>query len=122
MRWGVLGDFNGVSVHDGWQSYFSYGCAHSLCNAHYLRELRFIVERYDQPWAQKMMTLLCEIKTQVDEAKAAGKAGLSTRQLHEFEERYQTILMAGFEANPPPMDERTPKKRGRLKESDLIFV
>ena len=57
------------------------------------------------------MTLLCEIKAQVDEAKAAGKAALSTRQLHEFEERYQTILMAGFKANPPPpIDERAPKK------------
>ena len=115
---GVLTNFDGVGVHDGWQSYFSYDCAHSLCNAHHLRELRFIVERYEQPWAQQMMTLLCEIKAQVDEAKAAGKAALSTRQLHEFEERYQTILMAGFKANPPPpIDERAPKKRGRRKQS-----
>ena len=80
---GVLTSFNGVGVHDGWQSYFSYDCAHSLCNAHHLGELRFIVERYKQPWAQQMMTLLCEIKAQVDEAKAAGKAALHTRQLHE---------------------------------------
>ena len=101
---GVLTNFNGVGVHDGWQSYFSYDCAHSLCNAHHLRELRFIVERYEQPWAQQMMTLLCEIKAQVDEAKAAGKAALSTRQLHEFEERYQTILMAGFQGKPTAAD------------------
>ena len=115
---GVLTNFNGVGVHDGWQSYFSYDCAHSLCNAHHLRELRFIVERDAQPWAQQMMTLLCKMKAQVDEAKAAGKADLSTRQLHEFEERYQTILMAGFKANPPPpMDENAPKKRGRIKQS-----
>ncbi|MEO0520906.1 MAG: transposase, partial [Cyanobacteria bacterium P01_A01_bin.116] len=35
-----------------------------------------------------------------------------------FEERYQTILMAGFKANPPPpIDQCAPKKRGRLKQS-----
>ncbi|MEO0644818.1 MAG: IS66 family transposase [Cyanobacteria bacterium J06650_10] len=115
---GVLTNFDGVGVHDGWRSYFNYDCAHSLCNAHHLRELRFIVERYEQDWAQQMMTLLCEIKAQVDEAKAAGKVALSTRPLHEFEERYQTILMAGFKANPPPpLDERASKRRGRLKQS-----
>ena len=114
----VLSNFDGVSVHDGWQSYFGYDCAHSLCNAHHLRELRFIVERYKQPWAQQMMTLLCEIKAQVDEAKVAGREALSTRQLHEFEERYQTILVNGFKANPPPpIDENGPKKRGRVKQS-----
>ena len=115
---GVLASFDRVSVHDGWQSYFSYDCVHSLCNAHHLRELRFIVERYKQPWAQQMMTLLCQIKAQVDEAKAAGTEALSTRQLDDFEERYQTILVNGFKANPPPpMDENAPKKRGRVKQS-----
>ncbi|MBE9065010.1 IS66 family transposase [cf. Phormidesmis sp. LEGE 11477] len=114
----VLANFDGVSVHDGWQSYFSYDCAHSLCNAHHLRELRFIEERDQQPWAQAMMTLLREIKRQVDAAKAAGQAELSIRQLHEFEERYQTILIDGFKANPPPpIDGNAPKKRGRLKQS-----
>ena len=115
---GVLQSFDGVSVHDGWQSYFGYDCAHSLCNAHHLRELRFIVESEQQQWAQEMMVLLLEIKAQVDEAKAADKQDLSRQQLYDFEERYQTILMAGFKANPPPpVDDNTPKKRGRCKQS-----
>ena len=45
----VLPNFAGISVHDGWASYFGYDCAHSLCNAHHLRELRFIFESYKQP-------------------------------------------------------------------------
>ena len=73
----VLASFGGVGVHDSWQSYFGYDCAHGLCNAHHLRELRFIVERHEQPWAEHIMTLLCEIKFQVDIAKAAEKNSLS---------------------------------------------
>jgi len=115
---GVLPNFNGISVHDGWASYFWYDCAHSLCNAHHLRELRFIVERYEQPWAAAMMTLLSTIKRQVDSAKAAGESELSAKQLRDFEQQYQRRLTEGFEANPPPpVDADASKKRGRTKQS-----
>jgi transposase len=39
---GVLGEFAGVAVHDGWTSYAGYGERHGLCNAHHLRELTFL--------------------------------------------------------------------------------
>ena len=110
--------FNGISVHDGWASYFWYECAHGLCNAHHLRELRFIAERYEQPWAATMMTLLRTIKAQVDKTRAAGESELRAEQLSAFEQQYQTLLTAGFDANlPPPMDVDAPKKRGRTKQS-----
>lgn len=114
----VLPNFAGISVHDGWASYFGYDCAHSLCNAHHLRELRFIFERYEQPWAKAMMTLLKTIKAQVEKAKAAGQSALSRWQLSRFEAQYQTLLLEGFKANlPPPIDAEAPKKRGRIKQS-----
>jgi len=114
----ILPNFSGISVHDGWASYFLYECVHALCNAHHLRELRFIVERYEQPWAQQMITLLCEIKAQVDSAKANGQQALSAAQLIDFEQQYQSILMQGFEANPPPPVELDkPKPPGRTKQS-----
>lgn len=114
----VLPNFNGISVHDGWVSYFSYDCAHSLCNAHHLRELRFILERYQQPWAKAMMTLLRTIKARVERVKAAGHSALSRWQISEFEAQYQTLLMEGFKANPPPLiAANAPKKRGRAKQS-----
>lgn len=114
----ILPNFDGVGVHDGWASYFGYDCAHSLCNAHHLRELRFIVERYEQPWAEQMITLLGDIKAAVDSAKANHQKALNVNQLLEFEEKYQTLLVQGFKANPPPpVDDTQPKKRGRPKQS-----
>lgn len=114
----ILPTFKGISVHDGWQSYFLYDCLHSLCNAHHLRELRFVTERYEQPWAAEMTTLLVKIKTAVDDAKGNADTALARSQLIKFERRYRSLLADGFKANPPPpVDESLPKKRGRVKQS-----
>ncbi|MFK8184393.1 MAG: IS66 family transposase [Phormidesmis sp.] len=114
----ILPNFDGVSVHDGWASYFLYDCAHALCNAHHLRELRFVVERYKQPWAEQMSKLLCHIKKHVERAKAQGKSALSAAVIAAFECQYQALIADGFEANPPPpVDENAPKKKGRVKQS-----
>lgn len=117
-KMGILPHFTGVSVHDGLSSYAHYDCRHSLCNAHHLRELRFIYERYEQTWADQMMTLLVDIKTEVDFAKADEASELTPKQLAVFEQKYQTLLADGFKDNPPPpVDKGAPKKRGRPKQS-----
>src|SRR2546430_4156711 len=41
---GILADFAGVSVHDGWRSYWQFLCQHALCNVHHLRGLTFLFE------------------------------------------------------------------------------
>jgi len=51
----ILPNFGGISVHDGLPSYAHYDCGHALCNAHHLRELLFMVERYEQLWAEQMI-------------------------------------------------------------------
>ena len=114
----ILPSFTGVSVHDGLASYAKYDSTHALCNAHHLRELRFIVERYQQDWAQQMMTLLLNIKTQVEIAKDTGQTTLTLRQRADFEHRYQRLIAAGLKANPPPaLNPEQPKQRGRFKQS-----
>ena len=114
----ILPNFEGVSVHDGLASYGKYDSTHALCNAHHLRELRFIVERYEQDWAGDMITLLVEIKINITIAQVAGETSLTLSQLADFERRYQEIIKVGLLVNPPPpIDLDIPKSKGRRKQS-----
>ena len=114
---GVLPTLKQWVMHDYWASYLSFtDCQHAFCNAHNLRELRFITEQYQQPWAEKMAHLLLEIKETVEAAKAAGDTALSSEQLAHFETRYDTLLEEGFQANPSPPKPKA-KKPGRLKQT-----
>ena len=92
-------------------------CAHALCNAHHLRELRFIATQYQQSWANDMAELLLEIKAAV-EATPEPAMRLAPPELEAFEKRYDAVVQAGFEANPTPMPptEGEEKKRGRPKQ------
>jgi transposase len=114
----ILPALQGRAMHDGWKSYFAYPCAHALCNAHHLRELQFLQERYSQEWQKGLADLLLEIKAAVEKAVQAGQTALSLQQRTTFERRYEALIQQGYRANPSP--ERLanqPKKRGRLKRS-----
>ena len=114
----ILPNFDGISVHDGLSSYAHYDCEHALCNAHHLRELLFIVERYEQLWAELMIALLLEIKDQVEVAKSEGLTAFPPEQLAGFEQRYQELIRQGLKANPPPLiDPDIPPKKGRPKQT-----
>ena len=115
---GILGSFRGTVVHDHWKPYFTYDeCAHALCNAHHLRELRFIDTQYPQAWASDMAALLVEIKAAVA-ATPAPAMRLSPSELLAFETRYDAIVQAGFDANTVLVltTAGEEKKRGRPKQ------
>ena len=113
---GILPQFRGRAVHDHWSPYLKFEhCQHAFCNAHHLRELRFLVEQYDQTWAQDMAHLLLTIKAEV-EATPPDQTRLPPDRIAAYEQRYDDLLRQGFEANPPP-DPPTPAKRGRKKQS-----
>lgn len=115
---GILPEFEGKAMHDGWKSYEGYDCEHFLCNAHHLRELAFLLERYEQPWTFQMSLLLVTILRQVQAAQDEGHRTLPPEQLKAFEARYQTIIDQGLAANPHlslPTD--APPKRGRPRQS-----
>jgi transposase len=114
---GILPKRGGVVVHDDYSSYFKYtNVDHGLCNAHHLRKLEFIQERYKQDWANEMAELLVEIKKTVDKAKETGQSSLTEAQRENFETRYRQLVEIGLKANAPPEGGR-PKKRGRVKQS-----
>jgi len=113
---GIWADFTGVSVHDGFRTYQRYTtCRHALCNIHHLRELTFLEEQYQQPWATEMKGLLLGMKAATEQARAAGLRQLPPAIRQAFVTRYRATLAAGHAANPPP--ERRPRQRGRVKQT-----
>ena len=113
---GILADFQGVSVHDGWRSYWQYLCQHGLCNVHHLRELTFLEEERQQAWASEMKELLLESKAAVEQARAEGRSSLHPLEVADWKARYQALLAEGYLANPPDPPPKTGKK-GRRKQS-----
>jgi transposase len=113
----ILPNFHGTSIHDTFASYQHYDCTHALCNAHYLRELTFIHERYEQLWAKEMKVLLLEIKSQVSQVREQGMTCLPPSSLQAFEDRYTCLVEQGFAANPPP--ERKKGQQGALRQGDV---
>jgi transposase len=117
---GILSSLTGYAVHDHWTPYLAFEqCKHAFCNAHHLRELQFIDDQYQQPWANEMAQLLCAIKAEVMDAKTDLTFGVPTAldadRLAHYAAEYDAILRRGFAANPPPEIPQV-AKRGRPKQ------
>lgn len=115
---GILPKLHGRAMHDGWKSYFHYEMLlHGLCNAHHLRELIFLEERYPQGWETELKELLLEIKKSVDDVRGQ-QSELPKEQVSAFEQRYDQLIAKGLEVNPLlGLDPGQPKKRGRTAKS-----
>ncbi len=118
---GILPNFEGIAIHDFWKSYLKYACTHGLCNAHLLRELKFIKERFKQDWAEDLATLLCKMKKARDRAVLKGKTTLSKQTLRKYQKRYDLIIQQGFKANPfTPPKEKKPGRVAKTKPLNLL--
>jgi len=117
---GVLGDFQGVAVHDGWKSYSTYKDAiHALCGAQHLREL-LAAEEAGQGWAAVMSCLLLHTKETVDHAKANGLEALTETTLAELRASYRAVIAAGYEESPG-LAENASQKIKRTEPQNLLL-
>jgi len=122
---GILPEFRGTLVHDHWKSYFTYkDCEHALCNAHHLRELRFIHEHQNIKWAKKMSNLLIAINDHKI-ALVHSEMAFSKRTLKKYHATYDEILSNARkeQARRGTIDSHNLLKRLReYKPSVLLFM
>ena len=98
---GIINQFKGTLVRDGWQAYKWYGqCRHSLCNAHLLRDLTYIgeAEPLHKQWTDGIAKLLIEIKDAVQMARNDSQTALDGERQKDFLNRYDLLLTQAEEA------------------------
>ena len=118
---GILSGYQGVAVHDGFNAYDRYRqCQHSLCNAHILRELNYVIETSKPDWAIEMKKLLLEIKAAVSKAGEAGKKRLALRQKKEFLSQYDRIVSEAGKLYEPLKRKKGRAKTRRPKEWPIV--
>ena len=102
---GVLPQYRGTCVHDGWLSYTFYPkCRHALCGAHLLRELVYFEELGEETkaWAAPLKELLLDMKAEVERVSAEGGKRLPAQRVEELTARYDQLVVEGLQAQPPP--------------------
>jgi transposase len=116
---GILPDFQGVAVHDGWKPYRAYTHAlHALCGAHHLREL-IAAQEQGQAWAAGMSALLLDTHDAVEQARARGRKALPRQALAELHTCYRTVIALGYQTNPELVSDT--QKAGRTKAQNLLL-
>ncbi len=112
---GILPVFKGISIHDGWGSYFLYDCEHALCLVHLLRELVFQAEEQGAVWAADLKELLLSMKQATQQARAQGKRWLDPLEVLDWELAFLRLLDEGDHVTPRAT--APPGTKGRIKQS-----
>ncbi len=112
---GILPQFAGISIHDGWGSYFLYDCEHAACLVHVVRDLVFLQEQ-GVLWAAELKSLLLDMKEATDQARQLGKRALDAQEVVDWETQFLRLLDEGDQAHPRAT--APPGKRGRCKQSE----
>jgi transposase len=117
---GVLPNFRGIAVHDGFKPYRTYPhLQHALCNVHHLRELLGVIEPDpadpQQAWAVQMDRLLRDLRTLVSSSRDCGEDWLEPDQLAGYRAAYQQIIVLGNRTNPASTIRTT--KRGFIGQT-----
>jgi hypothetical protein len=106
---GILSNFNGIGTHDRWASYDNYSFTHSLCNAHLIRDLKYLYEDLGLEWASKMIEVL------VDGNNLKKDNLITQKSLNKIVKRYDELIQNEVSKIIPLEVDKS--KRGRPKKS-----
>ena len=114
---GIWPHYQGRSMRDRWASYDRYGCRHSICGAHVVRDLTYEYEQQGQGWASELKDVLLGMHAAACQWRERGAARLPTLERDGWVIQYFDVLARGFAAQPPPTQDTAPKRRGRQKQT-----
>jgi transposase len=109
-------------IHDHFKPYFTYqDCLHALCNEHHLRELKFLYEDHQEPWAEELSAFLLEANQRIQQ-----EGVLQETEFKKALARYHAILAKGRRRHPRQSGEGAQSKAAnlldRLEDYDLCVL
>ncbi len=114
---GIWPRFAGRGMHDRLASYDAYGCAHSICGAHLMRDCTAVAEQEQQQWAVEMHDFLLDLHDACQQWRLLHLTAVPAIERDEWVARYFEILAAGYAAQPPPPVSSGGSRKGRPKQS-----
>ena len=112
---GLLPNYKGTLMHDRWASYDKYQCVHAICNAHLLRDLKFLHEEKKKAWA-------FELKTTLQQANESKKNGNATPELYEEVRSKIEAIVNSAMITEQPEKRKNDKKRGQKKKGKALCI
>ena len=117
---GIIPRFVGWLMHDFLSSYLCFeNCLHTFCKGHLLRELVFLFEQHQQPWAKDLYDLFLAMRLGVKDRKARD-APWTQAELGRWYKQYRKTLRAGRQANPITPEQTRKKRPQQSKEQNLL--
>ncbi len=91
---GVLGDYTGTVVHDGWAPYDSFaGLTHAQCGVHLIRHLKAVGRTPEfAGWCAEMIEVLLAVKAASETAAAKGRPAVAPATAKKLRSRYHATL------------------------------
>lgn len=114
---GIWPAFVGRGMHDRFASYDGYGCAHSICGAHLLRDCAAVAQQEQQEWAGQMHDFLLDLHDACQQWRLLDLPAVPAIERDDWIARYFEILVTGYAAQGPPPAPPAGKRKGKPKQS-----
>src|SRR6266487_2244292 len=114
---GIWPRFVGRGMHDRLASYDAYGCAHSICGAHLVRDCAGVAEQEQQEWASEMQDFLLDLHDACQQWRLRHLTAVPAIERDDWVARYFEILAAGYAAQAPPPASSPGSRKGRPRQS-----